>query len=122
MATGPPLSRIQSSLSADFELPNSPASPLALRTNPLSAKVTSVLSASYADSDIRDALGLLDQRGLANTPEIRRQLRLDVQKDVIDSNGAIIREFGCVAEVYQFLSQRFVILTGYSNSNALGSP
>jgi hypothetical protein len=93
------LARKQSGLSEDFEAPPSPTSPQALRSNPLSAKVTSVLSASYADSDIRDALGLLDNRGLENTSETRRQLRLDVQKEVIESNGNIVREFGHVAEV-----------------------
>jgi hypothetical protein len=75
------------------------ASPQLSRANPLSSKVTSVLSASYADSDIRDALSLLDKRGLQNTAETRRQLRLDVQKEVIESNGDIIHEFGRVAEV-----------------------
>lgn len=78
---------------------DSPGTPLTSRTNPLSSKVTSVLSASYADSDIRDALSLLDKRGIQNTAETRRQLRLDVQKEVIESNGDIIREFGHVAEV-----------------------
>jgi hypothetical protein len=66
----------------------------------LTTKVTSVLSASYADSDIRDALNLLDKRGVQNSSETRRQLRLDVQKEVIESNGGIIREFGHVAEVW----------------------
>ncbi|KAF4637928.1 hypothetical protein G7Y89_g143 [Cudoniella acicularis] len=78
--------------------PTSPTNPQALRSNPLAAKVTSVLSASYADSDVRDALGLLDKRGVENNAETRRQLRLDVQKEVIESNGDIIREFGRVAE------------------------
>ena len=78
--------------------PISPTSPQA-RSNPLSTKVTAVLSASYADSDIKDALSLLDKRRLENKPETRRQLRLDVQKEVIESNGDIIREFGHVAEV-----------------------
>lgn len=68
------------------------------RSNPLATKVTSVLSASYADSDIRDALNLLDIRGIQNSSETRRQIRLDVQKEVIESNGDIIREFGHVAE------------------------
>lgn len=72
---------------------------LALRSaNPLSSKVTSVLSTSYADSEFRDALGLLDERGLGNMTETRRQLRLDVQKEVIESNGEVIAEFGRVAE------------------------
>lgn len=69
------------------------------RNNPLASKITSVLSTNYTDSDIRDALALLDSRGLKNTPEVRRQLRLQTQKDVIQSNGEIVREFGHVAEV-----------------------
>lgn len=69
------------------------------RSNALSSKVNSVLSASYADLEIRDALQLLDERGIENTVETRRQLRLDIQKDVIDSNGLVIKEFGHVAEV-----------------------
>ncbi|KAI9049389.1 hypothetical protein LZ554_006423 [Drepanopeziza brunnea f. sp. 'monogermtubi'] len=68
------------------------------RSNPLASKVTSVLSASYADTDIRDALALLDKRNTENNAETRRQLRLDVQKEVIESNGDIIKEFSHVAE------------------------
>ncbi len=82
--------------------PASPASPTASFTTSrsnLSSKVTSVLSASYADLEIRDALNLLDDRGVESNAETRRQLRLDIQKDVIDTNGDIIREFGLVSEV-----------------------
>ncbi|KAI6088224.1 oligomeric Golgi complex subunit 6 [Hypoxylon rubiginosum] len=68
------------------------------RSNPLSSKVTSVLSTSYADAEFRESLALLDERGISNSAETRRQLRLDVQKEVIDSNGKIISEFGRVAE------------------------
>ena len=93
------LTRKQSTLSDGIESPSSPTSAQAPRSNPLSTKVTSVLSASYADSDLRDALGLLDKRGLENNSETRRQLRLDVLREVIESNGDIIREFGHVAEV-----------------------
>ncbi|KAI0431256.1 oligomeric complex COG6 [Xylaria sp. FL1042] len=67
-------------------------------TNPISSKVTSVLSTSYADSEFREALVLLDERGISNSAETRRQLRLDVQREVIDSNGQIINEFGRVAD------------------------
>lgn len=86
------------------------------RSSALSNRLTSVLSASYADSDIRDALETLDNRNIRNTAETRRQLRLDVQKEVIDSNGAIIRDFGKVAEVgllilYNFSSQSSSKLT-----------
>lgn len=72
---------------------------VAPRTSALSNRLTSVLSASYADSDIRDALDTLDIRGTRNTPETRRQLRLDVQKEVINCNGEIVEDFGKVAEV-----------------------
>jgi hypothetical protein len=61
--------------------------------------VTAVLSTSFADTDFRDALSLLDDRGMVNTPDSRRQLRLDLQKELIDSNGNIINQFGKVAEV-----------------------
>ena len=67
--------------------------------NALSTRITGVLSASYADLEIRDALETLDSRGVQNTAETRRQLRLDVQKEVIQCNGDIIRDFGEVAEV-----------------------
>lgn len=67
--------------------------------NPLASKVISVLSASYTDADFRDSLALLDERQIRNNAETRRRLRLDVQKEVIDSNGEVIADFGRVAEV-----------------------
>jgi hypothetical protein len=67
--------------------------------NALSSRITSVLSASYADLEIRDALETLDARGVQNTAETRRQLRLQVQKEVIQCNGEIVKDFGAVAEV-----------------------
>jgi hypothetical protein len=81
----------------------SPASPqvgVASRgVNALASRITSVLSASYADLEIRGALETLDERKTNNTAETRRHLRLDVQKEVIECNGEIIRDFGEVAEV-----------------------
>lgn len=80
--------------------PSTPSTAPASRgTNALSSRITSVLSASYADLEIRDALETLDARGVQNTAETRRQLRLDVQKEVIECNGEIIKDFGQVAEV-----------------------
>jgi hypothetical protein len=82
---------------------SSPATPLAgsasRGANALSNRITSVLSASYADLEIRDALETLDARGVRNTAETRRQIRLDVQKEVIQVNGEIVKDFGEVAEV-----------------------
>ena len=69
------------------------------KSNALSNKLSSVLSASYADSEIRDALHDLDEKGIRNTAETRRRLRLDAQKEVIQRNGTVIQDFGHVAEV-----------------------
>lgn len=80
--------------------PQSPASPsLSKAASPLSSKVTGVLSASYADTEFRESLALLDERNVCSTAETRRHLRLDLQKEVIDSNGEIIDEFAKVAQV-----------------------
>lgn len=82
------------------QTPSTPETPGTLRTlNPFSSKVTAVLSTSFADTDFRDALSLLDDRGLVNAADTRRQLRLDLQKELIDSNGDIISQFGKVADV-----------------------
>jgi hypothetical protein len=76
-----------------------PVGPASRGANALSSRITSVLSASYADLEIRDALETLDARGVRNTAETRRQIRLDVQKEVIECNGEIVKDFGQVAEV-----------------------
>lgn len=62
-------------------------------------RLATVLSASYVDSDIRNALAVLDSRFVENTAESRRQLRIDVRGDVIRSNAQIVRDFSHVAEV-----------------------
>ena len=83
--------------------PQTPGTPgLVKGLNPLSNKVSTVLSASYADSEFRDSLSLLDERAVQNNAETRRQLRLNLQKEVIESNGEIIGEFGRVADVSSF--------------------
>ncbi|KAH7154817.1 oligomeric complex COG6-domain-containing protein [Dactylonectria estremocensis] len=81
--------------STDHSLAPSPA---LKGVNPLTSKVTSVLSTTHSDTEFRDALSLLDQRGIRNDAETRRRLRLDLQKEVIDSNAEVISEFGRVAE------------------------
>lgn len=80
--------------------PSTPSS-TAPRSNALQNRITAVLSASYADLEIRDALAELDARGTKNTPATRRNLRLDVQEDLIRSNGAIVSDFGLVAAQLQ---------------------
>lgn len=65
----------------------------------VSAKVTSVLSMSFSDSEFRDTLSLFDQRMLPNDAKSRRKIRLDLQKDVLECNGLVIDRFGRVVEV-----------------------
>ena len=69
------------------------------KTSALSNRITSILSTSYVDAEIREAFRTLDERHAHNTPEARRRLRIDAQKDVIDCNGNIVRDFGRVADV-----------------------
>ncbi|TKA26964.1 hypothetical protein B0A50_05155 [Salinomyces thailandicus] len=71
------------------------------RSSALQNRITSVLSSSYADLDIRDTLSVLDERGLQNTADSRRNLRLDVQQELFECNGEIVRDFGKVAEQLQ---------------------
>ncbi|KAF2862212.1 oligomeric complex COG6 [Piedraia hortae CBS 480.64] len=67
------------------------------RQTALQNRVASLLSASFADLDIRDALGLLDARGVSNSADTRRRLRLDLHEELIQCNGAVITDFGAVA-------------------------
>lgn len=78
--------------------PRSPSTPSLPKSNALQNRITSVLSASYADLEIRDALTVFDGRSLNNTPEARRNLRLDVQEELVRCNGEIVRDFGQVAQ------------------------
>ena len=75
------------------------ASPSA-KASAISSKITTLLSSSFADSDVRDALAILDARGVTNNAETRRNLRQDAQKEVIDCNVEIVADFGRVAEVW----------------------
>ncbi|EOA84826.1 Golgi transport complex subunit 6 [Exserohilum turcicum] len=90
-----------------------PAAPASRGTNALSSRITSVLSASYADLEIRDALETLDARQVQNSAETRRQLRLDVQKEVIQCNGEIISDFGHVAEQLKRIGTAISSLNNY---------
>lgn len=77
--------------------PTGPGVVAGSRTNALQSRVTSVLSASFADLEIRDALSTLDERQIQNTAEARRNLRLDVQDELVQCNGEIVQDFGLVA-------------------------
>lgn len=69
------------------------------RSSALQARISDVLSSSYSDIDIRDSLKTLDLHDINNTPESRRNLRLQVQQELIQCDGEIIQDFGQVAEV-----------------------
>ncbi|RMZ75604.1 hypothetical protein DV737_g5215, partial [Chaetothyriales sp. CBS 132003] len=68
------------------------------KANALSTKLATVLSSSYADSEIREALRLLDLRQGAHHDDIKHNLKANVQKEVIDANARILDDFGRVAE------------------------
>lgn len=70
------------------------------RGNALSNKLTRVLSSSYADSEIRDALRLYDGR-YGHRQELDRvlDLKYEAQKEVIEANARIVDDFAGVAKV-----------------------
>jgi len=67
------------------------------RLSTLTTKITTILSSSLANIEIRDSLEALDSRHIHNTSSTRRNLRLDLQAEAIKSNSEIIRDFGNVA-------------------------
>lgn len=106
-------------------LPQTPTGSSFKSANPFSSKVTAVLATSYADSEFRDALSLLDERGITNSAATRRQLRLRLQKEVIDSNGDVIAEFGKVSDVSSpstHVPQSPYLTAPFSNYAALEQP
>ena len=54
---------------------------------------------SFSDSEFGETLSVFDQRILFNDARKRRQIRLDLQKDVMQCNGLVLDQFGRVAEV-----------------------
>lgn len=85
-------------------------------TNALTNKLSSVLSSSYTDPEIRDALRLLDERGLQNDEDTRRDLKANSQRDVIKCNAMIVDDFGQVAEV-RVLCPNQPLLSSNSNKS-----
>lgn len=86
------------------------------RSTLLSNKLTSVLSSSYADSETRDALRLLDARGVQNAEDTRLNLKADAQQEIINVNARIVDDFGKVANVQEADSiARVQPLTAHSN-------
>lgn len=53
---------------------------------------------------------MLDERGTKNTAETRRNLRLDVQEELIQCNGEIVHDFGQVAEQLQRIGSAIATL------------
>lgn len=90
------------------------------KASAISSKITTLLSSSFADADIRDALAILDARGVKNNAETRRNLRQDAQKEIIDCNAEIVADFGTVAEVWHLTSSSTLCSQkAFSNSNGL---
>ena len=69
------------------------------KSNALTNKISTVLSQSFADSEIRDALQTLDSQEAKNSAEFRRGLWMKVQGEVIQRNSDIIQDFAPVANV-----------------------
>lgn len=69
------------------------------RGNALTNKLTRVLSSSYADTEIRDALRLFDARYGHKGGDDDLDLRYEAQREMIEANAQIVNDFSRVAEV-----------------------
>ncbi|KPI42984.1 Conserved oligomeric Golgi complex subunit 6 [Cyphellophora attinorum] len=70
------------------------------RANALSARISTVLSTSYADTEIRQALRLFELRqtqGGSNASYGSSDLKALAEKEVVDSNAQVVDDFGHVA-------------------------
>jgi len=67
--------------------------------NPLSAKLSQVLAASYTDYGVRQALGSLDEKFTENTQTSRRNLRASFELVDIDKSGAVLTQYEQVISV-----------------------
>ncbi|KAH0599284.1 hypothetical protein MHUMG1_03401 [Metarhizium humberi] len=85
-------------MSEQMDVGNNTLAASAKGSNSLATKVTAVLSTSFSDTEFREALALIDEQEFANDAKNRRQIRINLYKDVIDSNGTIIDNFGRVSE------------------------
>ncbi|KAK5105544.1 Golgi transport complex subunit 6 [Lithohypha guttulata] len=68
------------------------------RGNALTNKLTRVLSSSYADTEIRDALRLFDARYGHKGGDDDLDLRYEAQREMIEANAQIVNDFSRVAE------------------------
>jgi hypothetical protein len=71
--------------------------------NPLSAKLTEVLGASYTDFGVRSALEALSEQFAENTPNSRRQLRTSLELRDLQNSGALLKEYEKVIVVTNIL-------------------
>ena len=69
--------------------------------NPLSAKLSQVLGASYTDYGVRGALEALGEQFTpnGNTPNSRRQLRAALELQDIQRSGALLAQYEQVMAV-----------------------
>ncbi|RPA76068.1 oligomeric complex COG6 [Ascobolus immersus RN42] len=68
-----------------------------MASDALQRKVSTLLSTSYTDASLAQAITILDTR-FSNSEEARKRLQQDVQKDLIESDGQIILEFSKIAD------------------------
>lgn len=85
---------------ADATVMSNPVSPTYSRSsNPLLSRITEVLSTSYADTEFRQTLQLVDERRVHSDPKAKRGLKLALHREVLEQNGCILHEFRKVVEV-----------------------
>jgi len=76
---------------------------IAYRGNAVQNRISSILSTSYSDLEIKNALQTLDSQKI--TSNDRKDLRLDLDQELVKGNGDVVKDFSQVAQVglYDFI-------------------
>ena len=69
------------------------------KSNLLANRLSNILSASYADTEIGEVLRTVENTDIEHATKDRRHLRLEITKGVIECNATIVDDFSHVAEV-----------------------
>lgn len=93
--------------------------PLARPNNAFSQKIASILSTSYTDPSVRQAISSLDSRLRENTSYSRRHLRYNTEAEIISANGLALKDYSKLIDKLETLGSTIAELTTSFNSMSI---
>ncbi|VVT43559.1 uncharacterized protein SAPINGB_P000041 [Magnusiomyces paraingens] len=87
------------------------STPLARPDNAFSQKIASILSTSYTDPSVRQAITSLDSRVRENTGYARRHLRYNTEAEIIAANGLALKDYSKLINKLETIGSTITQLT-----------